>query len=115
MLDEPLLMELLPASDQGGANGDTAAAPDVARQVDQARGIAGFCFRDEGKRHGVDGHEQERQPQALHHARADGVSEIDLRVPMRHLEQTQRGNDQADDNQPARFNLWKAECRRWAS
>ena len=89
-------MELLATRDQRGANRDAATTADVARQVDQARGVAGFRLRDERKRDSVDGHEQERQTEALHHARADGVSEVDLRVPVRHLEQTQRGNHEAD-------------------
>ena len=76
MLDHPLLMQLLAPRDQRGRNRDSAAAADVARQIDQAGGVAGLGLARERECNRIDGNEQKRETETLHYARAHSVSEL---------------------------------------
>jgi hypothetical protein len=57
-----------------------AVPSDVPHQVDDARGIIELLFRDEVKRHDVDGHEEESHSCGLIDSRHHGRAKIDVQV-----------------------------------
>lgn len=65
-------------SQHGSHDGDSRAAADVLRQVEDARSPVGLLSGNRGERRGIDWHEQEGHPDALNDARRRGCAEADL-------------------------------------
>lgn len=101
MADQVGLVELGSAGQHGGGDGDAGAAADVADQVHEARRVAGLLRRDvlEGKH--VDGNEEEREAEALHHPRHHGGLEIDLEAEAGYLDKAQAAEEEAHRDEPA--------------
>ena len=74
-------MELRAAGDQGRHGGDADVASHVARQVEDAGDLVVLRWRHAGVDDGVDGHEEEGQPDRLvdaqHHRRVEIHAGID--------------------------------------
>ena len=80
MLDESALMELLAVREHVRHKGDCDRPADIARRVDQGRGLVGFVGRNAvvgGRR---DRQEDQRQPDAEQHARARQEPEPEIAV-----------------------------------
>ena len=101
--NQRLLVKLRAPHQQGGDGGDAGAAAHVARQVEQARGIAGPLLGDKRECHGADGHEQKCQAGALHDAAPQGRAVVDIQIEPGHEEQPQHGGQDPEHHQPARL------------
>ena len=80
VLDEPALMELLAVREHVVGKRDADRAADVARHVDQGRGLVGLVGRNAVIGGRQDRDEDQRQADAEQHARQREEPEVDFAV-----------------------------------
>ena len=87
MARHPVHVELLPAVQHGGHNGDADAASDIPGQVHQPRGRVVFLLGQKCISRGVDRNEQKCQTHGLQHSGEHDRTEINSEVEAGHVKQ----------------------------
>ena len=96
-----VLVHLGTAIEHGRDEGNTDAASDVAGQIHQSGSRIVFLPRQVRIGCRINRYEEECQPCCLNHARNDHRAEVNLQVEVRHVEQGEGKNAQANHKKPA--------------
>ena len=105
MADEHALMELGSAGQQGHHIRNSEAAADVARQIDDPRGVIEFLFGDKVERHNVDRHKEKCHSCRLIDSRHHRGAKIDVQVERSHVKQGNGHDHDTDNHQPTRIEM----------
>src|SRR5580704_10659609 len=95
-------MDLAPAVEHGGDQGNSDTTPDVAGQVHQTRRGVVLISRQESVGSGVNRYEEKCHARSLEDASRSRSAEIDRQVKTRHVKQRSREHDETENQQPAR-------------